>query len=277
MIDNLKKIQKILKNRGCYTGNIDAFMGAGTLKAIQNMDKATAVDLQRFLAELSVYKGEIDGIFGPASNRAFNSLLPAPVLNIARLKAIYPNADTKFVAFINQYAAQYGITTKAQLCGFLAQTIHESNGFRVLRENLNYSAKGLLKTFKKYFNQADAIKYAALGPEAIANRVYGGRMGNGVHNGDGWRYRGGGAIQTTGRNNFSATGKAINVDLINFPNKITEPETAVKAAMYYWQSNGCGRHADGLQLTALRESINNGTIGLAEANTLFVRAWAVLL
>lgn len=273
----LFKIQEYLKTHNLYSGAIDGKIGLETLRGIDNMSRSVAKGLQSILAEQGHYKGALDGLFGPASYAAFNSLIPAPVLTTTALNRIYKNANPIFIEHINKQAKNHGVTTKAQLCLFLANVLVESQGFNRLRENLNYKADRLLEVFPRYVrSNADARALANSGPEAIANRVYGGRLGNGVSNGDGWRYRGGGLIQTTGRTNYSKVGKALNIDLVNFPNRIIEPEIAVLTAFYYWQSTPCGSYADRMEITKCRKAINGGTNGLNEVNTLFLKAWGYL-
>lgn len=273
----LFEIQQHLKTHNLYTGAIDGKIGLDTLRGIDNMSRSVAKGLQAILAKDGYYKGTLDGIFGPASYAALNSVIPAPVLTISTLKRIYPSANPEFIEHINKQAKQYSVTTKAQFCLFLANVLVESQGFNRLRENLNYRSDRLLKVFPRYVrSMSDAQALAASGPEAIANRIYGGRMGNGVSNGDGWRYRGGGLIQTTGRTNYSKVGKALNLDLVNFPNRITEPEIATLTAFYYWTANSCGSYADRMEITKCRKAINGGTNGLKEVNDYFLKAWGYL-
>jgi putative chitinase len=275
----LKEIQQLLKLTQLYSGAIDGQIGLETLRAIQKMPLAVTKTLQTLLKTNGYYQGNIDGIFGPQCYKALNSLIPAPVLTAKALQKIYPGASTKFIADINSLASEWGITTKAQFCLFLANVLVESGGFndKDLRENFNYKPERLQKTFSKYIGSVDQARaLLAKGPEAVANHVYGGRMGNGALNGDGWRYRGGGLIQTTGRYNFSVTGKGINEDLVNFPNRIAEPKIAVKSAMFYWKSRNCGNHADRMEVTLCRKAINGGINGLNEVNEYFLKAWAFL-
>lgn len=275
----LKEIQQLLKLSKLYTGEVDGQIGLETLRSIQKMPTAVSKTLQTLLKNGGYYQGSIDGIFGPQCYKAFNSLIPKPTLTAVRLQKIYPGANPKFIADINNMANEWDITTKAQFCLFLANVLVESGGFndKDLRENFNYRAEVLHKTFKKYIGSVDQARaLLAKGPEAIANHVYGGRLGNGAYNGDGWRYRGGGLIQTTGLYNFSVTGKAINEDLVNFPTRIADPKIAVKSAMYYWKSRNCGQFADRMEVTLCRKAINGGSNGLDEVNQYFLKAWAFL-
>ncbi|MFM0300384.1 hypothetical protein PQQ99_09720 [Paraburkholderia sediminicola] len=146
---------------------------------------------------------------------------------------------------------------------FLAQVDHESGGFRNTEENLKYSAKGLRKTFGKHFKtDAEAEAAAKAGPEAIANKVYGGRMGN-IDPGDGYKYRGRGAIQLTGKDNYAAASKALGIDLVNNPDLLKDPNVSAKAALWYWNSRaGLAEAARKGDDVAVRKKVNGGTIGL---------------
>jgi putative chitinase len=170
----------------------------------------------------------------------------------------------KYVPFLVELMPKYNIDTALRQRHFLAQLLHESGEFSVVRENLNYSASGLLKTFPKYFNGAQAAAYARQS-EKIANRVYANRLGNGNENsGDGWKYRGGGLIQTTGKSNYKATGEAIGVDLVKNPELITEPKNAVASACYFWHKNNLNSLADKDDILAVTKRINGGTNGLED-------------
>lgn len=274
----LTEIQQLLKLNGLYKGSIDGLMGLETLRAIDKLPTAVAKTLQTMFKQAGIYSGAIDGIFGPGSYKAFNSLIPAPKIKASALQKIYPGANPKFLQYINSMSHEWGIQTKAQMCLFLANVLVESGGFndKDLRENFNYRPEVLQRTFKKYIPTVERAKsFIARGPEAIANHVYGGRLGNNQA-GDGWRFRGGGLIQTTGRYNYSVLGKAINEDLINFPGRIAEPEIAVKSALYYWSSKNCGELADQMKVAQCRKVINGGTNGLKEVEEYFLKAWSYL-
>lgn len=200
-----------------------------------------------------------------------------PEITPEKLKLIYPGANTAFCQHINFYAEKYGITTKERLAAFLANTLHETSGYTKLRESLDYTATRLLVVFPaRITNTAHAQRLVEKGQTAIGDAIYGGRYGNGQNNGDGYRYRGGGLIHTTFKENYKNTGQNIKVDLLNFPEKITEPETAVKAAMYYWQSRQCNAPADRGDITTVRLLVNGGSNGLAEVKKLYVSALKAL-
>lgn len=154
-----------------------------------------------------------------------------------------------------------GIKDPKEQAMFMAQMDHESGGFKSYEENLNYSAGNLRKTFGKYYKTDAEAMADARNPEAIANKVYGGRMGN-VDPGDGYKFRGRGAVQLTGRANYERAGKALGIDLVNNPDLAKDPATAARIATWYWKdrnTGAAGRAGD--VLTATRK-INGGTNGL---------------
>lgn len=179
------------------------------------------------------------------------------------LAALTADAD-KWLRPLNDAMAAYDIGTAAREANFLAQIAHESAGFARLDENLNYSPAGLLKTFAKYFTADDAVVFAH-DPRRIACRVYANRMGNGDEaSGDGYRYRGRGLIQLTGRAMYARCGKAIGLDLEGAPEQLLEPPHAALSAAWYWQTNGCNELADDGNFTAITRKINGGLNGLED-------------
>ena len=158
----------------------------------------------------------------------------------------------------------YEINTPLRMAHFLAQTSHESGGFRAVEENLNYKAETLTKIFPKYFRDKDPDDYAKQ-PEKIANLVYGSRMGNGdPSTGDGYRYRGRGLIQLTGKDNYSRFAEALEFDLDEVVEYLATPEGAIESAAWFWAENGLNELADKDDVIAVTKRINGGTIGLAE-------------
>ena len=169
-----------------------------------------------------------------------------------------------WVQAMNTILPKYDIVTPKRLAAFLAQTAHESAGFTAVRENLNYSAQGLMKTWPARFNQATAAAYARQ-PEKIANKVYANRMGNGDEaSGDGWRYRGRGLIQTTGKTNYTKLAQYIKKSLEETIEYCETVEGAVESACFYWESNNLNAIADTGDMAALTRRINGGVIGLAD-------------
>lgn len=159
---------------------------------------------------------------------------------------------------------EFGIVTKNQVLCFLAQTAHESGQFNVVLENLNYSKDDLLKIFPKHFTIALAAQYARQ-PIKIANRVYANRMGNGDEStGDGFRFRGRGIVQCTGKSNYQACSQLLFGDdrLLTNPDLLLEPENAIRSAGWYWNARNLNPIAEKLDMTTLTKKINGGSNGL---------------
>lgn len=162
----------------------------------------------------------------------------------------------------NRLACVAGLDTPLRRAHFMAQLAHESAGFTRLVENLNYSADGLRRTWPSRFTAAQALQYGRR-PEAIANRVYGNRLGNGGEaTGDGWRYRGRGYLQLTGRANYREFGQRLGVDLEANPDRAAEPEIAMRIAESYWLHKGLHLLADMDDLEGITRRINGGLNGL---------------
>ena len=175
-----------------------------------------------------------------------------------------PEVLKALVSSLDIFAEKYSINTPLRLAHFLAQTAHESGGFRAIVENLNYSADSLNKVFPKYFANAgrDANEYARQ-PEKIANVVYASRMGNGdTASGDGFRYRGRGLIQLTGKNNYTAMAKDMGITVEECAAYLETPEGACESAAWFWNKNGLNSLADKDDVVAVTKKINGGTIGL---------------
>ena len=160
----------------------------------------------------------------------------------------------------------YEINTPKRVAAFIAQCAHESGGFKFLKENLNYGAVSLKRTFPKYFpTDAIAQDYASRPnkQEAIANRVYANRMGNGDEaSGDGFRYLGRGLIQLTGKNNYTLFAAAIDTPLEEIPEYLQTFEGAVQSACWFWEQNNLNKWADAGDILNMTKRINGGTIGL---------------
>jgi putative chitinase len=195
---------------------------------------------------------------------------PAPVasvggLKLEKLKGHIPDA---VIRQIPDTAAKFQINTPLRLAHFLAQCGHESGGFRATQENLNYSAKGLNGIFKKYFPTEAAAKPYERQPAKIASKVYGGRMGNGPEStGEGFKFRGRGYIQLTGKENYTAFGKSINEDILSNPDKVAS-DYALLSAAWFFSKNGLHKMADegatDTVVTKITKRVNGGTIGLAD-------------
>ena len=188
-------------------------------------------------------------------------------LNLEKLKKCVPNNKDHagLLNAFNKVFEKYQINTKERVAGFLAQCGHESLDFTVLKENLNYGAKGLRGTFSKYFpDDATAAKYERK-PEMIANRVYASRMGNGNEaSGDGYKYRGRGAIQLTGCSNYTAFAKDIGKTIDETIVYLETLEGAIESACWFWKKNGLNEIADKKDITLMTKRINGGTIGLED-------------
>ena len=186
-------------------------------------------------------------------------------LKLDRLKGHIPDS---VIAQIPETAAKFNITNNLRLAHFLAQCGHESGGFRAVQENLNYSAKGLATTFRKYFLTEAAAGPYARNPQKIASKVYGGRMGNGPEStGDGFKFRGRGYIQLTGKDNYTRFAKFIGEDTVNNPDLVATKYPLASAA-FFFDSNKlwaiCDQGATSAVVTAVTKRVNGGTIGLAD-------------
>jgi putative chitinase len=190
-------------------------------------------------------------------------------ITLALLKANYKTTPSekleRLVDPLNKACAKFDISTVNRKAAFLAQVAHESGSFNFVQENLNYSADGLGKIFGKYFPTAALRTAYARKPEKIANRVYANRMGNGAEaSGDGFRYRGRGLIQLTGKDNYSAFAKFMNMKLEDVVAYLETAEGAVMSAAWFWNSRGLNAYADRGDLAEMTRRINGGHNGLAD-------------
>ena len=168
-------------------------------------------------------------------------------ITVEQFKKIFGEVKNaaEIVAAMNEIFPKFDITTKDRICAFLAQAGHESGHFKLCVENLNYSAKALNTVFRKYFPTLESATPYERKPEKIANKVYGNRMGNGNEaSGDGFRFRGRGYIQLTGKNNYVACGKDLGVDLVTDPSFLETPKGALMSACWFWKKNNINKHAD---------------------------------
>jgi putative chitinase len=170
----------------------------------------------------------------------------------------------KFVEPLNDVMEFYEINNPKRISMFLAQVGHESGGLRTIKENLNYSADGLKRVFPKYFRDVNPADYAKK-PEKIANRVYGGRMGNGPEStGDGYRYCGRGLIQLTGKSNYEAFAADMGWPLAEATEWLSTEEGAAWSAGWFWDSRELNQWADKGDILTVTKKINGGTIGLED-------------
>lgn len=203
-------------------------------------------------------------------------------IKVNHLEAAGVRDAEKWLEPIRQTCKEFHIDTDKRIAAFLAQTSHESGGYTKLVENLNYRAPVMATCWPNRFavkgpngkpnkdakginvpNQR-ALSLAGK-PEQIANAVYCDRMGNGSEkSGDGWKYRGRGLKQLTGKDNYTRCGKSLQVDLVDNPEKLLEPELAARSAGWFWETNNCADFIDRDDFTGLTRRINGGTIGLQD-------------
>jgi putative chitinase len=209
--------------------------------------------------------GKLFGTTAPAAPVAAAPIANSGNLKLSNLKGHIPDA---VIAMIPDTAAKFAINTPLRLAHFLAQCGHESGGFRATQENLNYSAKGLMGIFKKYFPNASLAAQYERKPAKIAARVYGGRMGNGNEaSGEGYKFRGRGYIQLTGKENYTAFGKSIGEDILSNPDVVSS-KYALLSAAWFFSKNGLHKMADSgasdAVVTQITKRVNGGTIGLPD-------------
>jgi len=186
-----------------------------------------------------------------------------------QVEALLPNAiggaDEWFKALWDALP-QYEINTVERVAAFIAQCAHESGGFSTLEENLNYKAATLTKLWPQRFPTGVAEQYAGK-PEKIANKTYGGRMGNGPEDTqEGYKFRGRGLLQLTGKDNYRACSQALFQDetLLEDPDLLLDPYYAIHSACWFWSKNKLNQFADSGDLTTMTKKINGGTIGLPD-------------
>lgn len=195
------------------------------------------------------------------------------------IKNIFPhNKNPKEIAeSLNLILPKYDIDTKNRIASFLAQCGHESGEFNRFTENLNYSAEGLCKTWPKRFPTLESAKPYARNPEKIANKVYSGRMGNGNEkSGDGWKYKGRGAIQLTGKENYTKFAKFLNKTLDETVSYCETLNGSIESACYFWEINNLNIWADIPDMETLTKKINGGLTGLEDRIRHFEKSIAEL-
>lgn len=175
-----------------------------------------------------------------------------------------PYADHWFEA-LGQILPDYDINTVPRVAAFLAQTAHESGGYRAIKENLNYRAESLVRVWPRYFPDMATAKSYEKQPERIANRAYANRMGNGDEaSGDGWRYCGRGLIQLTGKNNYERYAQSLEISVEEAGEHLTTFEGCVQSAAWFWEANNLNDLADRGDILMMTKRINGGTIGLED-------------
>jgi putative chitinase len=173
-----------------------------------------------------------------------------------------PYAEHWFEALC-EILPDYDINTVPRVAAFLAQTAHESGGYRAIKENLNYQAASLMRVWPKYFPNLDIANQYAHNQERIANRAYANRMGNGPEeSGDGWKFCGRGLIQLTGKDNYTRYAQSLEISLDEASEHLTTFEGCVQSAAWFWESTNLNALADKGDMVTMTKKINGGTLGL---------------
>jgi putative chitinase len=185
--------------------------------------------------------------------------------------------DHKWLGPLEETFAKYDLSTPLRQAAFIGQCIHESGNFRILEENLHYSAARLMAVWPSRFPNLDVAAQYANNPEKLANKIYSGRMGNGdEESGDGWKYHGRGLIQMTGKENYDNCGKGIGVDLIGQPSLLAEPNMAALSAGWFWNKKNLNPLADSKDYETMTRRINGGLNGLDDRKAKIAKALSVL-
>lgn len=255
----------------------DGSFGTGTEKAVKEWQSANGLTADGLVGD-GTWSKMFGGVSTPVVTAApVSDVVIAPSqFKLENLKGHVPDA---VIAQIPDTAAKFNITTPLRLAHFLAQCGHESGGFKAVSENLNYSAKGLVGTFPKYFNSSTAAQYERK-PELIASRVYASRMGNGDETTkEGFKFRGRGYIQLTGKVNYTNFAKFIGEDTVGNPDLVSTKYPLASAA-FFFDSNKlwaiCDKGADTATVTAVTKRVNGGTIGLDDRIKHFNEFYALL-
>lgn len=267
----------------------------GTKQADGDFGKGTRDAVIAFQRAVGFADGDVDGRVGDKTRTALSAALGngvqdppksagATTITAAQLRQIMPNAGAnadKYVGPLNAAMAKYQINTPARQAAFLAQIGHESGQLSSVAENLNYSAERLAAVWPTRYRtngkpNALAMQIAR-NPQAIANNTYANRMGNGsVASGDGWKYRGRGLIQVTGKAGYQAAGRLLGLQLETSPELLEQPDNAALSAAAFWASNNLNALADAGDMRQITKIINGGYNGLVGRMALFDRAKRVL-
>jgi putative chitinase len=270
--EDVKKLQSFLGL------GADGSFGPGTERAVKAWQSANGLTADGLVGDGTWAKMFSAGAASPNSAPApVSAAIPPSSFKLENLKGHIPDA---VIAQIPDTAAKFNITTPLRLAHFLSQCGHESGGFKAVNENLNYSAKGLMGTFKKYFPTEDLAKKYERKPDLIAARVYANRMANGDEaSKDGFKFRGRGYIQLTGRDNYTKFSKFIGEDCVNGSDLVATKYPLASAA-FFFDSNKlwsiCDKGADEATVTAVTKRVNGGTIGLSDRLKHFKEYYALL-
>ena len=252
----------------------DGSFGTGTEKAVKDWQTANGLKADGLVGDGTWSK--MFGVSAPVVTPVSNVVIPPSEFKLEKLKGHVPDA---VIAQIPNTALKFNITNPLRLAHFLAQCGHESGGFKAVSENLNYSAKGLVGTFGKYFNSTTAAQYERK-PEMIASKVYGGRMGNGDEaSKEGYKFRGRGYIQLTGKSNYTNFTKFIGEDCIANPDLVATKYPLASAAFFFdsnklWSICDLGSSDD--VVTKVTKRVNGGTIGLPDRIKHFKEYYSLL-
>ena len=194
-------------------------------------------------------------------------------MNNEQLQAL--GIDSKWLQPLEDTFAKYEINTPKRQAAFIGQCAHESANFKVLQENLNYSAEGLMKTWPSRFPTKEIADQYARQPAKIAGKVYNGRLGN-TSEEEAAKYLGRGLIQLTGKDNYERCGSSIGVDLVGHPDLLLDPQNAALSAGWFWNKHGLNELADAQEHGMITKRINGGTIGLEDRIAKTTKALSVL-
>jgi putative chitinase len=254
----------------------DGVFGSGTEMAVKNWQASKGLTADGIVGD-----GTWSKMFGEEKQQIKTVLTePSPIPNLGGLKLekLKGHIPDNVIAMIPETAEKFKIDTPLKLAHFLSQCGHESGGFKVTQENLNYSAKGLRGIFAKYFPTDQLAEQYQRKPEAIASRVYGGRMGNGLESTkEGFRFRGRGYIQLTGKDNYVAFGKAINEDLVSNPDLVSTKYALLSASWFFQRCLPKCKDATDASVTAVTKCVNGGTIGLTDRIKHFKEYYSLLM
>ena len=257
--DDVKKLQEKLGLTA------DGIFGNGTATKVKEWQAANGLTADGIVGD-----GTWSKMFGTTTTQPAQVVkedVVIPVSSEFKLQNLKGHIPDAVIAQIPETAKKFNITNPLRLAHFLAQCGHESGGFKSVSENLNYSADGLKKIFGKYFPGNLNESYARQ-PEKIASRVYGSRMGNGDEStGEGYKFRGRGYIQLTGKNNYTNFAKFIGEDTVSNPDLVATKYPLASAA-FFFDSNKlwsiCDKGADDATVTAVTKRVNGGSIGLPD-------------
>jgi putative chitinase len=267
---DVTNLQQKLKDLGFDPNGVDGHFGSGTTRAVTAFQQSKGLQADGVAGPATLAALQGDGAAdagagdGSAGGDATSATANAGGLNLAGLAGKVPAG---VIAQIPETAQDFGITTNLRLAHFLAQCALESNNFTAIVENLNYRAARLIEIFPRFFRGVDPAAFAN-NPEKIGNRVYANRMGNGDEaSGDGFKFRGRGYIQLTGRNNYTSFSTFVGEDCVANPDLVATQFPLASAAFYFKSNNIwaiCDRGANDGTVTQVTKAVNGGTHGLPE-------------